>query len=319
MVEPSTSLAQSKYRRGTILGLTVAEVFILLLFLLMLVFLVLSQEQEQRLEAQQQEMARQESQMRNLQAFKDTWEEPLAGIETPEEIVALRRWREDVAANSQGGETQRLLNQLVEAQRERGEAEAERQELAAENERLIAERAKQQEESEQQQAQIENLRQQGEAYRELAEEQRILREKGQNPPCWYEVVPTANGGTREKAFYLFDIAVFDEHMIVRRRPIPPGGAFDDSDRSYAEEAIDLPLGAIRYDVPLADGEVEELLAPLFTAGKGSRVRSYSCVFFAQIWDQTSDDAKERWQQAHDRILEGLFGTFTVRDEPWQPM
>ena len=57
MAEPSTSLDQSKYRRGTILGLTVAEVFILLLFLLMLVFLVLSQEQERRLEEQQREMA----------------------------------------------------------------------------------------------------------------------------------------------------------------------------------------------------------------------------------------------------------------------
>ena len=32
------------YRRGTVLGLTIAEVFILLLFLLMLVFLALAQE-----------------------------------------------------------------------------------------------------------------------------------------------------------------------------------------------------------------------------------------------------------------------------------
>jgi len=319
LTEQATSAAQSKYRRGTILGLTVAEVFILLLFLLMLVFLVLSQEQEQRFEQQQREMAQQEQQLRNLQAFKDTWEEPLAGIETPDEIVALKRWREDVAANSQGGETEQLLNQLMEAERQRSEAEAEQRELVAENERLIAERAKQQEESQQQQAQIEDLRQQGEVYRELAEEQRILREKGQNPPCWYEVVPAANGGTREKAFYLFDIAVFDEHMIVRQRPTPPGGASDDSDRSYAEESVDLPLAMVRYNTPLADNEVIESLSPFFTAGKESRVRTYSCVFFAQIWDETSDFAKERWQQAHDRVLEGLFGTFTVRDEPWQPM
>lgn len=319
MAEPSTSLAQSKYRRGTILGLTVAEVFILLLFLLMLVFLVLSQEQERRLGEQQREMAQQQQQMGELQAFKDTWEEPLAGMETPDEVVALKRWRDEVGANSQGGETQRLLNQLVEAQRERGEAEAERRELAAENERLLAEQERQREKLEEQQERNENLRQQGEAYRELAEEQRILREKGQNPPCWYEVVPTANGGTREKAFYLFDIAVFDQHMIVRQRPIPPGGADDDSSRTYAEEAADLPLQAVRYNTPLANNEVEDLLGPIFTAGKESKVRTYSCVFFAQIWDETSDNAKERWQQAHDRILEGLFGTFTVRDEPWQPM
>ena len=319
MTKHSASLAQSKYRRGTILGLTVAEVFILLLFLLMLVFLVLSQEQEQRLEQQQQEMAQQQQELQNLQAFKDTWDEPLAGIETPDEIVALKRWRDEVAANSQGRETESLLDQLVEAERQRSEAEAERQDLAAENERLLAERAKQQEQFAEQQKQIEDLRQQGEGYRELAEEQRILREKGQNPPCWYEVVPAANGGFREKAHYLFDIAVFDAHMVVRQRPVPPGGAEDDSNRTYAQEAAELPLDAIRFDLPLTDDEVEESLSPLFAAGKESRVRTYSCVFFVQVWDETSDFAKQRWQQAHDRVLEGLFGTFTVRDEPWQLM
>jgi len=308
MTEQSTNLAQSKYRRGTILGLTVAEVFILLLFLLMLVFLVLSQEQERRLEAQERKISQQEGQLEGLRVFVDTWKEPLAGIETPDEVLILKRGSEEFSANSPGSA---LLAGLKEAERQRDEAETEGRELAAENERLRAEQKRQREELEAQQAQNEDLRRQVQEYK--------VRIKGQNPPCWYEVVPTANGGTREKAFYLFDIAVFDQHMIVRQRPIPPGGAFDDSSRTYAEEAADLPLQAVRYNTPLANNEVEDLLAPLFTAGKESKVRTYSCVFFAQIWDETSDNAKERWQQAHDRILEGLLGTFTVRDEPWQPM
>ena len=319
MNDQPANLAQLKYRRGTILGLTVAEVFILLLFLLMLVFLVLSQEQTLQLEQQQEEIAQQEQEMRNLQTFRDTWEEPLAGIETPDEIITLKRLSDSLTAGTQGNEAERLLDQLVEAERQRNEAEAGRRELEEENERLLEETASQQGLLNEQQEQIEDLREQGEEYREIAEEQRILREKGQNPPCWYEVVPAANGGIREKAFYLFDIAVFDQQMVVRRLPIPSGGAFDDSDRSYAEEALDLPLEEIRYDTPLADDEVIDSLSPLFNAGKESQVRTYSCVFFVQVWDETSDFAKERWQQAHDRILEGLFGTFTVRDEPWQPM
>lgn len=341
MTDQSASLAQSKYRRGTILGLTVAEIFILLLFLLMLAFLVLSQEQTQRLERQEQELEQ-------LQTFRETWEEPLAGIETPEEIVALKRLRDSVAANAGESGNERLLDQLVEVERERIEAEAARQELEKENEQLLAERAEQQEQLEDQQEQLEDLQQRNEEYEEIAEQQRIqqekldeqqeqledlqqrneeyeeiverqriLREKGQNPPCWYEIVPAANGGTREKAFYLFDIAVFDAHMIVRGRPPPPGGAFDDGGGPYAEEAASLPLEGIRYETPLADDEVVELLSPIFNAGKESSVRTYSCVFFVQVWDETSEFAKERWQQAHDRVLEGLFGTFTVRDEPWR--
>lgn len=310
MTDQSANLAQSKYRRGTILGLTVAEIFILLLFLLMLVFLVLSQEQTQQLEQQEQELEQ-------LQAFRETWEEPLAGIETPDEVVALKRLRDSVAASTRGSETEHLLDQLVEVERERIEAETARQALEEENEQLLAERTRQQEKLDEQQEQLEDLQQRNEEYEEIAEQQRILREKGQNPPCWYEIVPAANGGTREKAFYLFDIAVFDEHMVVRRRPPPPGGAFDDSDRPYAEEAASLPLEEIRYGTPLSDAEINESLEPFSNAGKESRVRTYSCVFFVQVWDETSDFAKERWQQAHERVLQGLFGTFRVRDEQWQ--
>lgn len=315
MPSQSANLAQSKYRRGTILGLTVAEIFILLLFLLMLVFLVLSQEQTQLLEQQEQEMEQ-------LQIFRETWEESLTGIETPDEIVALKRWHDTVAANAQGSETEQLFSQLVEIEQERNEAESERQELAKENERLLATQAKQQKQLDERQEQLEELQQQNEKYLKIAEEQRILRERGQNPPCWYEIVPAANGGTREKAYYLFDIAIFDEHMVIRKRPVPPGGAFNDSDRTYAtytEEAVLLPLEEIRYGTPLADNEMIESLSPLFIVGKESGVRTYSCVFFVQIWDETSEFAKERWQQAHDSVLEGLFGTFTVRDEPWHSL
>ena len=311
MSDQSTRFADSKYRRGTILGLTVAEIFILLLFLLMLVFLVLSQEQTEQL-------AQQERDMRELQVFRETWQEPLAGIETPAEIMALTRLRDSIAG-SQGNETEQLLERLVKAEQERQTAETERQNAVEQNERLLAESARQQEAIDEQQEHLEELQQQNERLHEVAEEQRILREKGQNPPCWYETVPAANGGTREKAFYLFDIAVFDEHMVVRRRPVPLGGAFDDSDRTYAEEANLLPLKEVRYGVPLADNEVIDTFRPIFDAGKESRIRTYSCVFFVQVWDETSEFAKERWQQAHDRILEGYFGAWTVRDEPWLPL
>ena len=311
MSEQSARLADSKYRRGAILGLTVAEIFILLLFLLMLVFLVLSQEQTFQI-------ARQEQDLQELETFRETWEESLAGIETPEEIMALTRWRDSVAG-SRGNESRQLLEQLAEAERERKTVESRRQRAVEENERLLEESVRQQEVIEEQQQYLEELQQQNEQLHEIAEEQRILREKGQNPPCWYEVVPAANGGTREKAFYLFDLAVFDEYMVVRRRPVPPGGATGDSERSYAEEAASLPFEEIQYGMPLADNEVVTGFKPFYDAGKESRVRTYSCVFFIQVWDETSEFAKERWQQAHDRVLEGLFGTFTVRDEPWQPM
>ena len=409
--------AQSKYRRGAILGLTVAEIFILLMFLLMLILLVLDWAEEKRREQQQQELL-------GLQQFQDTWAETLAeaGIQTPDDILILERWREDfvsLGAGNQPGDLLVLVNraerqrdaaqadsagkqaqieeqqaqveeqqaqieeqqeQLAELQQqneqlsavstvERGlhllaeladrqaqveeqqaqveeqQAQIERQqaqlaELQRQNERLSASSAtegdqqalaeladsqaqieEQQAQIEEQQAQLAELQQQNEQLSALAREQRILLEKGLNPPCWYEVVPAPVipfGGAREKAHYLFNIEVFDTHMVVLPRPIPPGGAINDNEKTYdtyAEEAALLPLEQIPYGQPLGDAEMLDYLRPIREAGKESRIRSYSCVFSVQIRDETSDSAKQRWKQAHYNILEYLFGTY-VRRDPW---
>ena len=58
--------AESRYRRGAVLGLTIAEIFILLLFLLVLAFLVLWHD----LEAEQKEQ----------QQFREQWKAPLKEI-----------------------------------------------------------------------------------------------------------------------------------------------------------------------------------------------------------------------------------------------
>ena len=131
----SSEFAQSKYRRGTILGLTVAEIFILLLFLLMLVFLVLSQEQRAR---EREQLAREREQARELARlteFRDTWEESLMGIETPEEIVTLRRLRDDIRNDTEIS-TETLLQRVEEARHQQAAAERERQAVAEENRRL---------------------------------------------------------------------------------------------------------------------------------------------------------------------------------------
>ena len=206
---------------------------------------------------------------------------------------------------------------LVEAEQERDVAENERQKVTRENEQLMAEATQQQEELSEKTQQLQQLQEENDQFQQLAEERRILLEKGQNPPCWYELVDNGEGGQREKGLYIFDVGVFDQHMVVRRRPVPSGGAVDDGDRTYAEEAALLPLEDVRFDMPLNDEEFSRDLEPIFEAGKQRRVRTYSCIFYVRVWDQTSEFAKERWQEAHDRVLEGLFGTFQVRDEPWE--
>ena len=289
----SSVRSKSDYRRGTVLGLTVAEVFILLLFLLMLVFLILAQEwqsQETAVTEQLQEV------LPRIRENPDVWLDALEGFEAPEEIVTLRR--EKIEAQRR---VETLHNALEEAELRREETEKEIQQAREEARQVVVARDEALEQVEM-----------------VAQELRVLREKGQNPPCWYEKVPNNAGGEREKAYYTFEVAVFDDNMVVRQLAPPPGGAVDDNGTDYASEAERLQLERVPYGTPLDDEAVVRHLQPIHDAGKGARVRSYSCTFFIRVWDETSPEAKARWKHAHDRILEGLFGTFTVSEDiPWQ--
>ena len=241
------------------------------------------------------------TELRNLQEFKEQWEDSLEGIERPDEIFTLQELKEDLE-RFQGDAGEELLRELVEAERASREATEDNERL---REELVQER---------------QLRQDAEERESQVNNQLRVLNKGQNPPCWYEVVrDDKTGEARERHLYAFDIGVFDEYMEIRRRDPPSGGAIDDENSSYAQEWAVLGLADIRYDVPLSNDELIAELRGIHEAGKQSQVRSYSCIFSVRVWDLTSPSAKTRWQQAHDRTLEWLFGTFRVEDEdePWQ--
>ena len=272
--------ADVAYRRGTVLGLTVAEIFVILLFLLMLAFLAFthSLENSDAMRAEHSEMKKELEQTKHelttIQSQYEAWDRVISQFEAPDEIVTLHR---DKAAAER------------EAARERRRAE---NAIAAAEEALGAEEV---------------------AKNEL----RVLQEKGQNPPCWYQRVPDGRGGDREKPYYTFDVAVFDRHMVIRKPQTPSGGAEDDTGGTFRSEAFGLGLDRIPYGDELSDQQVVQILSPVHRAGKERRVRSYSCIFWVRVWDMTPPEAKARWKTAHDTILEGMFGTYTVVDRPWE--
>ena len=301
--------ANAKYRRGTVLGLTVAEIFILLLFLLMLVFLVLWQDWQIGSEEQREQIGQLQQQLQLLQE---------AGIETPDEIrtlVALNDYVEKLQERtdqSVGSDEPDLLAVFDEAERARREAVEETERLREHLEQELQARQEAEDKG------SESERDLREAEERISELEYILT-KGVNPPCWFEIVEDENavGGRRERGLYAFDIGVFDDHMVIRRRAPPEGSAGGDGDFTYEEEWKALRMADIRYDVPLSDDSLIAELQRIHDAGKWGEVRSYSCVFFVRAWDETSSDAKARWRQAHERTLERLFGVHLVRNEPWQ--
>ena len=158
-----------------------------------------------------------------------------------------------------------------------------------------------------------------EKYDDLKDQIRIIG-KGTTAPCWYQVVeetnPITKANWRERAYYLFDIVIREDHMEVQPAPIPEGRAEDDGGKPYAEEAKDLELEALPYGIPLTNREVFEVMRRLYEVGKSSGIRTYPCTFYVRVWDETPATAKDRWKRAHDDVLEQLFGTYQVRDFLW---
>ena len=294
----------SGYRRGAVLGLTVAETFILLTFLLLIALLGLVQRDEPLADP-------------DTEGASPVWVRP-------EEIETLKNAAKEARKAQREAEqardtAEREREQATEAQEEAEKAwvaveKARRAQEEAEKARMVAEREQAHEEAEQALAAVEHERDQ--AMRDLE----LLRRKGKNPPCWYQVVDTHGGKTREKAYYAFNVAIYEDGVELAPRTAPPGGAVDDNGRpyrSYTDEWKSLRIDELPYGRKLSEREFTEAVRHLVAQGRNRQVRTYECVFSVQVWDRTPDHAKKRWKDAHDRIIEGSFSAYTVQDLEWK--
>ena len=135
--------------------------------------------------------------------------------------------------------------------------------------------------------------------------------------CRYQIVSEGEGKTREKAYYAFNVAIYEDSVELAPRPAPPGGAFDDGGGSYADERKRLHIAKLPYGKALSDNEFTEAISDLVAQGRNEKVRTYECVFSVMVWDKTPHYAKERWKDAHDRLIEGSFSAYTARDLDWR--
>ena len=293
----------SGYRRGTVLGLTIAETFILLTFLLIVALLGLIPRDEPLPEPDGSNPPRIWVHPKEIETLVNAAEQARKAKEQAE--------RDRAAAERERDQAQERAERARKAQKE-----AERAQDAAERERNQArEEAKQAlravEEAERVQTEVERKHEQAQTDLET------LRRKGNNPPCWYQIVSAGEGKTREKPDYAFNVAIYEDSIELAPRTAPPGGASDDGDGLYVDEWKRLKIAGLPYGRRLSDVEFTEAVRDLVAQGRNRQVRTYECVFSVMVWDKTPDHAKKRWKDAHDRIIEGLFSAYTVQDLVWK--
>ena len=293
----------SGYRRGTVLGLTIAETFILLTFLLIVALLGLTPRDEPDPEPDGPNAPGIWVRPERIETLVNAAKQARKAKEQAEQDRAVAKRERDQAQER----AERARKAREEAERARDAADRERDQ--AREEAKQARRAV--EEAERDRTEAERKHEQAQTDLET------LRRKGNNSPCWYQIVPAGEEKTREKPHYAFNVAIYEDSIELAPRTPPPGGAKDDGGGSYADEWRRLQLDGLPYGKRLSDKNFTEAVSELVEKGKNREVRTYECVFSVMVWDKTPDHAKKRWKDAHDRIIEGLFGAYTVRDLVWE--
>ena len=297
----------TSYRKGLTLGLTLAEIFILLLFLLLLILLgYYTVAEKRKVELQEALVAEQ----KKVEQFR----------ELPKEKQDLVRKVMELQQQTETLQRENSINRnLLEEKSEDIEELQEEVERKSENLTELQEEIEQKSEN---LAELqEKIKQNNEILTESQEDVLPYAQKGIDPPCWYSV--SNKGGVRkEHPHHLIDVAVHDKHLLIRLLDPPDDRAVeangDKALTSYAEEYKALPLAPLRArsdPKTISTKKFLELTEPIHSKGKSEQVRDYACVFYARVWDETSPTAKKRWKDA-ERTIKKTFYVTPVLKDPW---
>ena len=268
------------YRRGLVLGFTMAEIAILMIFVLLLVLSILLGRKSKEVEDLKEWVANLElntseelirlkklERTLNLAAPEDMREQPLP--EVFRELVFVRQ--EIVAAGIQA--TPNALQQVL---KDSALAKKALAELAGQDGNTLVEKnAGLVMQNKNLKAQIANLqRRAGSGGRGL-----------DHPPCW----ATPDGRTE----YIFDVVLTSRGLILHNRETPP---------SRVDERNNLPLDGFVFDKELSPELFTEMTKPLYD---WSIKQSPECRFVVRAIDTTGATEKALYKR-HMRVLEHHF-------------
>lgn len=272
----------SSYRRGLVLGLTMAEVGILIIFILLLMLALGEWSREQENRARREKVLVAKTTLQSLRNSDEVAQEVAKAVglgpnAAPDEILPLVRALQAIATTADGQST------LVRARDELAKLEDARQRLeraagAAEstNGESIAKQL------EQQSYELANKEGQLKRYEKQLSEAGFG--KGERP-CWVQP-----DGTIE---YLYDVVLSSDGIKMREYQYP----------NRAPERSLLPMPEVNPAELLTPAEFLRRTEPLFT-----RSVADNCRFFVVVYDDTGPTEKELYKH----LLETVEGHFYKR-------
>lgn len=291
----SVSGQNQAYRRGVLLGLTMAEVFILLLFLLLLAFVSLIEKKDQKL-SELQELEKTQNRIVLIEKNKEIIDHIVNLIETnpdiTQELITITegfpKVVQEIKASElqkQGETPQQVIERALEELKIDKALEEKGSNLTPEEQLREALEAQQRLESE-----IANLKGQKENLMKQISDKN--GGKGASyPPCW-----TVKDGSSPE--YIFNTFLADEGIIVHDNQIP---------HRQSEQAL-LPISAITYDKPISRTSFAEQTRALLNYSN-----QHDCRFYVRIYDRTGADKKDLYKDLRTSV-EGTFYILKIEEK-----
>jgi hypothetical protein len=298
------------YRRGLVLGLSLAELFLILLFLLLLASIGIIEEVKKENDRYKELYEKSTKVDASLiidieKKFGQKLEEIDFNelIKATEKIEQLEKENEILKTELIPLEKYEELEEIFE---EQNLSEPDKKEVIDKINEMLEEANNKEEIINNIEAIDKNLKEQNSKLTAQIERLKILL-KGQHPPCWYE--DSINEYKPEKELYIYDIKMSDNFLVVVKRPTPL-------------ETVTVHIGNQNnlppYPINSLDKEIsyEEFISNFQiykTVGENKLIQNYSCVFFAYIWDNTT--YKEIYKKRLDEI-NSIFFHFPIKNDPW---
>ena len=316
------------YRRGLILGLSLAELFLILLFLLLLVSMGISSLLEEEKQKAEDKLVILVKENESLKDKLTTMEEILGGeisivelqrlvadsaerkklIRKNEELTNENKALNDTLAKFKDIKTildkeninAEQLENLIQNKKELVEVLEEKNNLENKVAKLSSEINDLEKQLESEKIQKDILE---DKFAQVSEQLDRLVDKGRAPPCWYIVVDDKSEptGKRQKDVKIFDIKIENDGFVVRlhdnkliKQEINKGNiyslpTFIDND----------------FNIKLSTKEFMNKFKKFYDVGNDKLIHPYKCVFMVDVYDSTSIDNKIGYKR-NLRTIESIF-------------
>lgn len=290
------------YRRGVVLGLSLAELFLILLFLLLLStigFFTFMEEEKEKLISEAE---------RNASILVEI-EKAMGPNPSPKDfkilIEALRQnsQMKEVIENLKPLQTLETIKEVME---QKGLSEEEKVTLTANITEIINNFSNDQMINALKKGSTDLIKKNKDLEKAIDQLESSIP-PGVMPSCWQKERDVVINNKKYIEQYIYDVLMMDDGVIVVERPRP-------TDPKVLGKREPPPIPSTAFGKKLSYATYNTIFSPLTMAGENKLIRDYSCRYYVYMYDGTS--SKNNYKISLNRLEKNFLRYEAPNNERW---